>query len=92
MKESRMKKINWFLLIGLPLIIFAPQLLSACPGCNALSDNSLGQGFNSSVLFLMSMPFVVFGSIAMGIILVTRNSRTPRHDDEYSNKTEETEH
>ncbi|TDI87921.1 MAG: hypothetical protein E2O78_00380 [Caldithrix sp.] len=87
-----MKKINWFLLIGLPLIIFAPQLLSACPGCNALSDNSLGQGFNSSVLFLMSMPFVVFGSIAMGIILVTKNSRTPRHDDEYSNKTEETEH
>jgi uncharacterized membrane protein YciS (DUF1049 family) len=51
-------------------------MTEACPGCNAAMDNTVGRGFNLSVLFLMGMPFFVFGSIAVGIFFVRRNLRT----------------
>lgn len=55
------------------MMAIVPGIVEACPGCNAAMDNTVGRGFNLSVLFLMGMPFFVFGSIAVGIFLVRRN-------------------
>jgi hypothetical protein len=56
-------------------ITVAPTLAHACPGCNSALDNSLGFGFNTSILFMMSMPFVVAGAIGFGLIYTYRRSR-----------------
>lgn len=52
-------------------IVFAlsiPLSAHACPGCGVANDSTVGQGFNMSIVFLMAMPFIVFGSVAGGLI------------------------
>ncbi len=71
-----------------------PEGLMACPGCNSILGNLVGRGFNLSVLFLMAMPFLVAGSIALGIVFMARK---PRNSDQsllpnkQANQTEEKE-
>ena len=48
---------------------------SACPGCAAAMDATLGRGFNMSTLFMIAMPFLVFGSIAIGIVYIHKNNK-----------------
>lgn len=55
-----------------------PAVGEACPGCNAAMDNTVGRGFNMSVLFLMGMPFFVFGAIAVGIVFVKRKEHSAK--------------
>ena len=57
------------------IVQFAPAIAHACPGCNSALDNSLGFGFNTSILFMMSMPFVVAGAIGFGLIYTYRRAR-----------------
>ncbi len=53
----------------LVLVIFiVPMSVEACPGCKEL-DEPIAKGFNWSVLFLMAMPFTVFGLIGGTIFL-----------------------
>jgi len=68
-----------FTLLGMMAIV--PAIAEACPGCNAAMDNTVGRGFNMSVLFLMGMPFFVFGSIAVGIFFVRRNQQRREQSD-----------
>lgn len=56
-------------------IATASSLAHACPGCNGALDNSLGFGFNTSILFMMSMPFVVAGAIGFGLIYTYRRAQ-----------------
>lgn len=57
------------------VILLNANILQACPGCNAALDSTLGQGFNMSILFLMSMPFFVVGAVAGGVIFMVRNKK-----------------
>ena len=42
--------------------------VEACPGCKNL-DDPINKGFNWSILFMMAMPFTVFGLVAGTIFL-----------------------
>ena len=51
------------------LVMFiAPISIEACPGCKTL-DDPIGKGFNWSILFMIAMPFTVFGLIGGTIFL-----------------------
>ena len=67
------------------LLQLAPAVVRACPGCNGALDNSLGFGFNSSILFMMSMPFVVAGAIGVGLIYTYRRAQKNADVDRHSN-------
>ncbi|MBI1923826.1 hypothetical protein HYR99_06205 [Candidatus Poribacteria bacterium] len=56
-----------FILLTVAMLI--PTVVSACPTCNLIED-PIFRGFNWSILFLMAMPFTVFGIIG-GSILYT---------------------
>lgn len=49
------------LIIGFVSVLL-PNPLDACPACKNL-DEPIARGFNWSVLFMMAMPFTVFGVI-----------------------------
>ena len=50
------------------VMLSIPMSLEACPGCKEL-DEPIAKGFNWSILFLMAMPFTVFGLIGGTIFL-----------------------
>ena len=50
------------------VMLMVPAYLDACPGCKDL-DDPINKGFNWSILFLMAMPFTVFGLISGTIFL-----------------------
>ena len=56
--------------IGLATVIaLLPAAAWACAVCFE-GDDALARGLNMSILFLMSMPFVIFGSI-FGTVYIT---------------------
>ena len=58
-------------------MLIGPTYLEACPACKTL-DDPIGKGFNFSILFLMAMPFTVFGVIGGTIFLhYRRTDRKP---------------
>ena len=63
--------------IGLATVItLLPVAAWACAVCFE-GDDALARGLNTSILFLMSMPFVIFGSI-FGTVYITYK-RAQRH-------------
>jgi predicted Na+-dependent transporter len=63
--------------IGLATVItLLPVTAWACAVCFQ-GDDALARGLNTSILFLMSMPFVIFGSI-FGTVYITYK-RAQRH-------------
>ena len=51
----------------LAAFVFADSALAQCAMCRTALDQEGGQvaaGFNRAILFLLAMPYVVFGSIA----------------------------
>jgi len=70
-----LKKNSIFILLFNLLALFGPAFAHACPGCNGALNNSLGFGFNTSILFMMSMPFVVAGAIGFGLIYTYRRAK-----------------
>jgi hypothetical protein len=70
-----MSKTKTFVLIFFALAALAlghPVAAQACPGCNNALNGDLGLGFNTSILFMMAMPFTVVGCVAAGIVLLHR--------------------
>ena len=57
----------WTVLLILVMLI-VPMSVEACPGCKEL-DEPINKGFNWSILFMMAMPFTVFGLIGGTIFL-----------------------
>ena len=55
---------RFFLWVSLLIVVMliVPTCLEACPACKTL-DDPIGKGFNFSILFMMAMPFMVFGVI-----------------------------
>ena len=56
------------------IMLIVPAYLEACPGCKTL-DEPIAKGFNWSILFLMAMPFTVFGLIGGTIFLHFNGNR-----------------
>lgn len=55
------------------IIAIIPLTLEACPACKNL-DEPIARGFNWSVLFMMAMPFTVFGVIGGSVIYSFRRA------------------
>jgi hypothetical protein len=52
--------------LALAIVLVAAELASACPTCKEnLSHNgqNLARGFYYSILFMLSMPFLIFGGL-----------------------------
>ena len=62
----------WILLIGF-VILLIPNVLEACPACKNL-DEPIAKGYNVSVLFMMAMPFTVFGIIGGSVFYFYRRA------------------
>ena len=48
------------------IVLSMPGFVESCPSCNLIED-PIARGFNWGIIFLMSMPFVVFGTIGGGV-------------------------
>lgn len=59
------KCLLWTIILGF-IILTIPITLEACPACKEL-DEPIAKGFNWSVLFMMAMPFAVFGAVGTTI-------------------------
>jgi len=70
-----LKKNLPIMLVFAVMTLICPAIAHACPGCNGALDNSLGFGFNTSILFMMSVPFVVAGAIGFGLIYTYRRTQ-----------------
>ncbi len=74
------RKDGFFLIAAVTFLIsITAPALHACPGCGAALNGEISHGFNLSVLYMMAMPFIVFGGVAIGIVYVTRQSQTKTH-------------
>ncbi len=63
------------------VMLIVPTYLEACPACKTLED-PIGKGFNFSILFLMAMPFTVFGVIGGTVYLQYRRANRKSTDQE----------
>ena len=86
MNGSMMKSISLIVLLTMVVVGTAAGAAHACPGCAEALPGHVSHGFNTSVLFLMVMPFLVAGSIAFGIIFISKNNR-PNLDADFENES-----
>ncbi len=91
-KATRRAAIGLVLVVvwGLAFALAAPTAALACPACSkALEGTDLGAGFNTSILFLLAMPFAVVGITAGGLAYRYRTlSRTAAADNTLSRDSE----
>ena len=84
------RKIFLIITVMILISITAPAL-HACPGCGAALNGEISHGFNLSVLYMMAMPFIVFGGVAIGIVYVTKQNRTKANMSQISTVKKEEE-
>ena len=63
------------------VMLIVPTYLEACPACKTL-DDPIAKGLNWSILFLMAMPFTVFGVIGGTVYLQYRRANRKLTDQE----------
>ena len=74
LKENQMlQKMVLTILITTLIIVILPLTLEACPSCKNL-DEPIARGFNWSVMFMMAMPFTVFGIIGGSVFYTYRRA------------------
>ena len=76
---------SWTSVLILVMLV-APMSLEACPGCKDL-DDPIGKGFNWSILFMIAMPFTVFGLIGGTIFLHFNRNRFSAISHQWALKT-----
>ena len=69
-----MHKLFFWASVLILVVLIVPTYLEACPACKIL-DEPISKGFNWSILFLMAMPFTVFGLIGGTIFLHFNSNR-----------------
>ena len=69
-----MHKLFFWASVLILVVLIVPTCLEACPACKTL-DEPISKGFNWSILFLMAMPFTVFGLIGGTIFLHFNSNR-----------------
>lgn len=72
--------VKWAAAAVLMTVGLMPALLHACSVCWG-ADDALAQGLNVSVLFLMSMPFAIGGSIVGVLFVAQRRHKGRRRSD-----------
>jgi hypothetical protein len=87
MKRSRLRSFGHIMtaLRALALPVFfaiavavTPRIAHGCPMCEAAIEGAkdqLGRGLNVSIAFLMSMPFVLVGSVGAWLFYMKRRGR-----------------
>jgi hypothetical protein len=65
---------------AMAVVLLAAQSASACPSCKAALANQEGKGdlvsgFMYSILFMLSMPFAIFGSMSSYFYYLVRRAR-----------------
>ncbi len=70
-----------FLVVGVTILV-ATTNIQACPACKNL-DGPISSGFNSSIFFLMAMPFTVVALIGGSVFYHYRRAsrKPPRNGD-----------
>lgn len=68
------------LIAALAVVLLAAQTASACPSCKAALANQDGKGdlvtgMMYSILFMLSMPFAIFGSLSGYFYHLVRRAR-----------------
>jgi predicted Na+-dependent transporter len=76
MQKQTLYRWGWHTIGFATVITLLPVVAWACAVCFQ-GDDALARGLNTSILFLMSMPFVIFGSI-FGTVYITYK-RAQRH-------------
>lgn len=79
-----MHTIYQFILWSSVLLLVAlivPTCLEACPACKNL-DEPIGRGFNSSIFFMMAMPFTVFALVGGSVFYHYRRANRKGTDQE----------
>lgn len=71
-----MRFIFWGTVLML-VVLIAPTCLEACPACKDLKE-PIGRGFNSSIFFMMAMPFTVVALIGGSIFYHYRRANKNR--------------
>ncbi len=68
---------RWKIVLCIIFITFyvtiIPLSIEACPACKNL-DEPIARGFNWSVMFMMAMPFIVFGAIGGSVFYSYRRA------------------
>jgi hypothetical protein len=59
-------------------MIAAPQVARACAMCGLPPNDHESHAFNTSVLFMLSAPYAIFGVFAAGIYLAYRSAMKKR--------------
>jgi hypothetical protein len=73
-----------FLVAALVMVLLQPALAHACPGCKQALANAEGEqanmvnGYFWSILFMLSMPFTLFGTFCGAMYLAVRKARKER--------------
>ena len=64
---------------ALAIVVLSVDIASACPSCKAAlaseGQGDLVSGFFYSILFMLSMPFAIFGSFSSYMYLLVRRAR-----------------
>jgi hypothetical protein len=76
MQRCRLYRWGWRILGLVTFNALLPVTAWACAVCFE-GDDALARGLNMSILFLMSMPFAIFGSI-FGTVYIT-HKRAQKH-------------
>ena len=67
-------------IIPVLVLLLLPELLHACPNCKeaymADGQTPVSSGFNTSIYFLMAMPFLVIATVTLRIWLARRRMTT----------------
>jgi hypothetical protein len=67
---------------GLIVAVLAPQLADACAVCITGANDPAADAYNWSVVFLLTAPYLVFGSIAGSLFLIYRRKVARRNREE----------
>jgi hypothetical protein len=76
-----MKRLLLISTIALGLLLVLPGLAEACPNCKEAYMSDGGQspvasGFNTSIIFMMIMPFLVIGGFVLRLWLAQRRRQS----------------
>jgi hypothetical protein len=69
-----LRKIIFVMISVMSSLLVATTASRACSVCFTGTSDSVTDGFNASVLFLMATPYLVVGSIAGGLIFAYRRA------------------
>jgi len=67
-----------YTLTGFSLLLFSAAKLCACPTCKdsiGPGDENLAQAYGWSIVFMMAMPFLIFGSLGTYLYIEIRRAR-----------------